>query len=240
MPPALPPGEPTRRSAAVAAVVKSYHSEAHFLALFGPDKQVPYTQDLARAFCGRAPSLSLLAEAFGDDARDSWLDIQLTELAAFAGCRDKLSDHQIRSLIDVMAHEWGYLKVTELMYFFRQFKAGAYGKFYGAVDPMAITCALKDFGQERRDILQRLEHQSRYSRMLADPERRRFMRAYAERERLCRFYYINSRMGKLGDMTLEEFKEIWWLMNLTPEKPDNHYFDGYMASLCGYKSPAFR
>ena len=63
--------------------------------LFNPSKQVAYTRDLARAFRGNAPSLSLIEKAFGSCARDTWLDIQLTELAAFSGCKDKLTDHQV-------------------------------------------------------------------------------------------------------------------------------------------------
>jgi len=32
-------------------------------------------------------------------------------------------------------------------------KSGTYGKFYGSVDPMAITCSLLDFMRERQQKL---------------------------------------------------------------------------------------
>ena len=207
---------------AVQRVIQTYHSEDNFLALYNPSKQVDYTRDLAKAFRGNAPSLSLIEKAFGSCARDTWLDIQLTELAAFSGCRDKLTDHQVQGLIDIIAVEYGYLKVTELMYFFRKFKAGEYGKFYGAVDPLTITCALKDFCDDRRTILNRLEKEEKEERERNDPEHIRYLRQYAAYERMTHFYSFNFRSK---DFTLEEFKDIWWLFNLGYERSDHGYIE---------------
>lgn len=204
------------------AMVERYHDEDNFLALFNPSKQVAYTRDLDRAFRGDAPSLSLLAKSFGAGARDNWLDIQFTELAVFSGCKDKLSSHQIDALIDIVAEEYYYLKVTELMYFFRKFKAGEYGKFYGAVDPLTITCALKEFCDDRRTILRRLEQQDKERQQRNDPEHIRYLRKYREYERKRIFYARNFRTK---DLTFEEFNEIWWLFNLGYERRDHGYIE---------------
>lgn len=201
-------------------VIQTYHSEDNFLALFNPSKQVEYTQDLAKAFRGTAPSLGLIAKAFGRCARDTWLDIQLSELAAFSGCKDKLTDHQVQRLIDIIAAEYSYLKVTELMYFFRKFKAGEYGKFYTAVDPITITCALREFSADRRTILKRLEKTEKESRKRNDPEHIRYLRQYAAYERKARFYSFNFRSK---DFSFEEFNEIWWLFNLGYERSNHGY-----------------
>lgn len=207
----------------MAAVVAAYRSEQNFLALFSPDKQVAYTRDLARAFRGQAPSLGLVARAFGEQARDNWLDIQLTELAAFSGCRDKLTGHQIQALIDVVAEEYGHLKVTEVMYFFRRFKAGAYGKFYGAVDPMVITCALRDFADERETIIARLEREEEKERLKNDPEHRRFECEWHQRQRRVNFYAANPAAFRNQGVSPEEFEELWWLFNLIPEGKNHGY-----------------
>ena len=51
----------------------------------------------------------------------------------------------------VCGYHW--LKVTEVMLFFWWFKSGRYGKFYGAVDPMVITTALREFVKDRNAII---------------------------------------------------------------------------------------
>ena len=39
------------------------------------------------------------------------------------------------------------------MLFFWWFKSGKYGKFYGSVDPMVITSALREFIRDRNAII---------------------------------------------------------------------------------------
>lgn len=204
------------------AMVERYHNEDNFLALFNPSKQVAYTRDLNKVFRGDAPTLSLLAKSFGTGARDNWLDIQFTELAVFSGCKDKLTSHQIDALIDIVAEEYYYLKVTELMYFFRKFKTGGYGKFYGAVDPLTITCALKEFCNDRRSILRRLEREDKERQQRNVPEHIRYERRYREHIRKSIFYARNFRSN---DFTFEEFEEIWWLFNLGYERNDHGYIE---------------
>ncbi len=201
-------------------MINTYKTEENFLAVFNPSKQVAFTRDLERAFCGKAPSLDLVAKTFGSGARDNWLDIQLTELAAFAGCKDKFTEHQVQSLIDIIAEEYHFLKVTELMYFFRKFKAGEYGKFYGAVDPLTITCALKEFCDDRRTILARIEKQRQEEQQRNDPEYIRYIRKYEEDTRMSRFYSMNFRSK---DFTLDDFREIWWLFKMGYERKDHGY-----------------
>lgn len=60
--------------------------------------------------------------------------------------------------------EYHYLKITELMLFFYYFKTGRYGKFYGAVDPLVITCSLRDFIVERGVAISRHEQEQREHR----------------------------------------------------------------------------
>ena len=64
------------------------------------------------------------------------------------------------------------VKVSELLLFFYRFKAGHYGHFYGTVDPMVITCALRDFVAERNSLItaceqRRLEQLSEQRRQTA-------------------------------------------------------------------------
>lgn len=102
---------------------------------------------------GTAPTLNVLTHAFGDDAAESWLEIQLTDLSEFSGCKEKLDARQAERLAKVIMTMFGFYKVTELMYFFMLFKSGKFGKFYGIVDGMAITTALQQFRGIRNNMV---------------------------------------------------------------------------------------
>ena len=45
------------------------------------------------------------------------------------------------------------------MLFFHRFKSGRYGKFYGKVDPLVITCSLREFVKERNNSLDHYEQE---------------------------------------------------------------------------------
>lgn len=62
---------------------------------------------------------------------------------------------------NVIATEFYYLSVTELMLFFHRFKSGRYGRFYGSVDPLVITTSLRDFLYERAIAYDRHEQEKR-------------------------------------------------------------------------------
>ncbi len=61
----------------------------------------------------------------------------------------------------VIATTYHYLTVSELMLFFFRFKAARYGRFYGSVDPLVITSALRDFVRERNDAYFKHEQEER-------------------------------------------------------------------------------
>jgi hypothetical protein len=50
------------------------------------------------------------------------------------------------------------------MLFFHRFKAGHYGRFYGSVDPLVITTALRDFCKERAEAWVKRVQQEREQR----------------------------------------------------------------------------
>lgn len=92
-----------------------------------------------------APSLVRVARTYGKNVAESWLEIQIFDLGEYAGVKEKPENTQIEQCARTIISQYGYLKVTELMVFFVRFKAGIYGRFYGAVDVLAITTALNDF-----------------------------------------------------------------------------------------------
>lgn len=102
-------------------------------------------------FFGNAPTLAVINKEFDKDAAVAWLITQLTELAVYSNSQKEMNDYLVEECAKVIASEFYYLKTTELMLFFYNFKAGKYGVFYGSVSPLVITTSLQQFLRERND-----------------------------------------------------------------------------------------
>lgn len=149
-----------------------------------------------RCFTGDAPTLQDVRQAYSAEISDSWLDVQLTELVRFCGVRKDAFADVVDPLIAVISDNFGFLKVSELMLFFQQFKAGKYGRFYGSIDPMVITTAIQSFLQYRAEQISIIDK---------DRQREEAKRREAERaERASR--------GEL--ISYDEWREIGWLFNM--------------------------
>lgn len=172
-------------------MVERYGDAMHFLSVFNPDMQLRYSADKDRCFRGKAPELGLVSRTYGADVSESWLMGQLHELGEYTGVRDKQTDRQKEDTAKVIIAEFGHLKVTEIMYFFVLFKSGRFGRFYGSVDAMAITSALREFLKIRDAELDRIIH----------------IEQQAERER-------EKALRRREAMTYEEYAEIRWLFNM--------------------------
>lgn len=137
-----------------ARIIKRYETPEKFLTLFNPDNQSKYyMNDLKRCFVGSAPSLTRVKVAFDIEVAKNWLIAQLIDLCLFTGIKEKPEIRQIESITDTIICNYGFLKVTELMVFFQRFKAGKHGVFYGAIDGIVITKAIKEFLVYRKNKL---------------------------------------------------------------------------------------
>ena len=92
-------------------------------------------------------TLGMLDSAFGPESASSWLVTALANLNKFTGSKN-MDDEQTKKLALLLAQEYKNMKYSVMQLFFYRFKCGHFGKFYGKVDPMVITCALKDFAEE--------------------------------------------------------------------------------------------
>lgn len=134
------------------------------LTAYNPDRQREVCRDLRSCYLGDYPTLAEIRSAYGDNIPTAWLTPQIINLAAFCGIREKLDKQLIRETAEVIAAEYYYLKVSELMLFFHRFKAGWYGMFYGSIDPLVITSALVKFVNERNAEIGREEQRQRKAR----------------------------------------------------------------------------
>ena len=123
----------------------------HFLIAFNPDKQFELTHNKDKCYFGDYPTLAKLNQEYCYNASILWLNVQIYNISEFCGCKDKISQDQILECSRVITATFPFLKVSEIMLFFFQFKAGKYGRFYGSVDPLVITTSLRDFLRERNN-----------------------------------------------------------------------------------------
>lgn len=119
---------------------------------------------------GDYPTLADINIAYGPSFSQQWLVPQIASLALYTGAKN-LDTYQQRSLASVIATEYYYLKVTELLLFFYRFKTGRYGRFYGAVDPLIVTSALHEFIFERNEMLDKYEQEDREAREAEERKR---------------------------------------------------------------------
>lgn len=138
---------------------------------------------------GKAPTLSVVNEAFGKNITETWLAIQIRNLSEFSGVKDKIDTTQIDMLAKVIIATFHYLKVTELMHFFLLFKSGKFGKFFGAVDGLVITEALQIFCKERNEKIWQYEEAERKRK--EEIEREQHDKEAARFRALCEEYDIN-------------------------------------------------
>lgn len=143
-------------------LLRSHSDLESFMRVMNPELQHSCAQHVDRAYFGNAPTLITLRCAYHDEAATMWMLPQLYDLGEYCGVKDKLDKEQMKQLARIIVQEFGYLKVSEVMLFLYRLKAGCYGRFYGAMDPMTIMIALRcDFMRERADAIDEREHAER-------------------------------------------------------------------------------
>lgn len=147
----------SRQSSAARAIEARYGDARNFLLTFNPSSQRAHAALDCVGGTAATPRLVEVRWTYGDALAETWLEAQLYDLNEYAGQREKMTPGQIEQTAQVLIDTYGYLTVGEVMLFFRRFKAGRYGHFWGSIDPLTITSAFADFMDERRVELQRIE-----------------------------------------------------------------------------------
>lgn len=148
-------------------------SAENVMAAYNPGRQSEMALHVDKVFSAesQAPSLYRFRATFGDDSAKAWMVLQLRQLGEYAGVKDKQTLPQMQETAEVIIAEFGYLKLTEIMLFLHRLKAGHYGRFYGAVDGIAICEGLNEFLHWRRDQIARLEREANERARAAQEER---------------------------------------------------------------------
>lgn len=120
---------------------------------YNPDSQRIICASPKLCFFGDFPTIATISNAYGVKTSVAWMIPQLLDLSEFCGCKEKLQGKPLEECAWLIAQNYFYLKISELMLFFSRFKQGKYGHFYGSVDPMLIMSSLQDFLRERNDAI---------------------------------------------------------------------------------------
>ena len=134
-------------------------------------------------------TLAMLDVALGDNTSSRWLVTLLANLNKFSGSKN-MDDGQTEILARLIAQEYNNMKYSVMLLFFYRFKMGYFGKFYGKVDPMVITCALKDFSEECESLKKKYRNEEIIARK-------------QEEERLC-----SEILNKWSEFIAEFSKEL--------------------------------
>ena len=130
-------------------IVAAYGERKDFLLSFNPDMQKKYCSHEDICFFADVPTLAIINTVYGSNTATMFLVQQLFDLSEYTGVKGKLTGNALEGCANAIASKYYYLKVSEIMMFFKRFKEGRYGVFYGSVDPLVIMQAIPQFLQER-------------------------------------------------------------------------------------------
>lgn len=147
-------------------VVSQYGTIDNFMLTMSPSAQLTVKEHRHDFMVGDFPTLNNIASAYGRTAPIQWLIAQIVNLSEFCGVKDKLTGDQCEELAWLIAGEYSYYTVTQFLTFFHDFKLGRFGKFFGAVDPLVITTAIKEFDKERVRLISQQERRAEDERLM--------------------------------------------------------------------------
>lgn len=125
--------------------------------------QVKFGSYPARCIMGKAPTLAKVKKEYGEQVALDWLRIEINDYQHYVAVKDEAvieADVATEMAAFILA-DWYWLKLSEIMLFFRWLKTGRYGELYGRINPQTFFCKLREFVRERNDIIFREENKRR-------------------------------------------------------------------------------
>ena len=148
-------------SQAVQRVLDNYGTCESFLMANSPSRQLHICNDSSSCYFGDSPTLSLIRLTYGSNIPEAWLVPQLLDVSLFCGLKQDVDKNQMRTLATIIANDYHWLKIDELLLFFFRFKSAHYLHFYSYFDPHVILESLKIFINERNRAYERMEQKRR-------------------------------------------------------------------------------
>lgn len=143
-------------------IVRRYGDREHFFAHFNIDKPFRLEHYPAMIADDRYPTLTDINLTYGDSTAANLLSAWIANLETQLGASVKrLEINQRIRLADDIVRRFYFLRVTELIVFFAEYRTGAYGHDYGSLDPKTFCEALRRFINERGYYIDRYMQEER-------------------------------------------------------------------------------
>lgn len=142
------------------------------MATYSPSMQVKFGSYPARCIMGKAPTLAKVKKEYGEQVALDWLRIEINDYQHYVAVKDEAvieADVATEMAAFILA-DWYWLKLSEVMLFFRWLKTGKYGELYGRINPQSFFVKLRSFVKDRNDII---FHEESEQRRKADEESRK-------------------------------------------------------------------
>ena len=95
------------------------------------------------------PTLTEVDIMYGSFTSAKWLIPLIADASLSCGLKEDVTDNQLQFTAMAIFSRYRWLKASEVMLFFFNFKAGFYERFYSYFDPQTIIRSMKLFLQER-------------------------------------------------------------------------------------------
>ena len=103
------------------------------------------------------PTLIKVDIVCGPFASAKWLIPLIADASLSCGLKEDVTGDQLQFTAMAIFSRYRWLKASEVMLFFFNFKAGFYERFYSYFDPQAIIRSMKFFLQERNYVIDAYE-----------------------------------------------------------------------------------
>ena len=149
------------------ATVKSNNDKVNLMRLYNPAMQAKYGSYPVRCVMGKAPTLAMVRREYGEQVALDWVRVQLNDYQNFVAVKDdsELPSEVADEMATLILTDWYYLKMTEIMLFFRWLKTGRYGELYGRINPQSFFVKLREFVQDRNNIIFDADSEKRHKEM---------------------------------------------------------------------------
>ncbi len=126
---------------------------------YAPTNWSYVSRDPDKAYLAECPSLGALADIYGkEEVATAWIDTHVTAMFLASGSKDADMGPSISAFAESFAQKVRPYKLTELMLFFNNYKAGMYDDSFALFNPTRIGwCFFHKFLPERAATLARLE-----------------------------------------------------------------------------------
>ena len=130
-------------------LLQRFPTVEYFFNIFSPQRQLLICQDPTYCFFGPSPTLTEVDIMYGPFTSAKWLIPLIADASLSCGLKEDVTENQLQFTAMAIYGRFRWLKASELMLFFFNFKAGFYERFYSYFDTQTIIRSVKTFIEER-------------------------------------------------------------------------------------------